>query len=75
MVKIILSRTVCDTYLTDIMAANEGQLELIVTKMKAVEVYAESISGAMTAILKYSGKASWRSVRVRLDIWQNEAQV
>lgn len=56
MVKINLNKTVRDEY-TSFMAENAGKLELTVLKVRAVEIYAESISRAMKEILDSAGRA------------------
>ncbi|KAK6194184.1 hypothetical protein LQW54_011687 [Pestalotiopsis sp. IQ-011] len=56
MVKINLNKTVRDEY-TNFVAENAGKLGLTVLKVKAVEIYAESISRAMKEILDAAGKA------------------
>lgn len=55
-VKINLNRTVRDEY-TEFVAAQAGKLELTVLKMKAVDIYAESISKAMQGFLGSAGMA------------------
>ncbi|OAA57586.1 fructose-bisphosphate aldolase [Niveomyces insectorum RCEF 264] len=54
--KINLNRTVRDEY-TKFVAENAGKLELTVLKMKAVEIYANSIARVMKGFLDSAGKA------------------
>ena len=55
-IKVNLNRTVRDPY-TRFVAENAGKLELTTLKMRAVEVYAQSIARVMRDVLDSAGKA------------------
>lgn len=55
MVKINVNRTVLDEY-TGFVAENAGKLELTILKMRAVDVYVQSITRFMTEVLNSAGK-------------------
>ena len=56
MIKVNLNKTVRDDY-TDFVAEHASKLELTTLKMKAVEVYKNSVERVMRDVLGSAGKA------------------